>query len=152
MATYGSFEAAREQAAEYLGFAASERIEVGGKVFEIPNPSLLDDDQQSRVDALDIEMDEEWDRHPETKAEDGTTRPGMLKRPYRKNGAPVNYNVRLAQAIFGDDYDEFKRLGGRSADVQLIWSKMNVELAKRRDDDSKSGGSAQTLAAVPDPD
>lgn len=153
MSTHNSFQAAREQAADYLGFAASERIEVGDKVFEIPNPSLLDDDQQARVDALDIEMDEEWDRHPDVKNDDGTVaQRGALKLPHRKGGQPMNYNVRLAQAIFGKDYDEFRRLGGRSSDVQLIWSKMNRELAKRREDDSKSGGSAPRLAAVPEPD
>jgi len=153
MATHGSFEAAREQAADYLGFAASERIEVSGKVFEIPNPSLLDDDQQARVDALDIEMDEEWDRHADVTNDDGSVeRRGLLKVPHRKAGQPMNYNVRLAQAIFGDRYEDFKAAGGRSSDVQLIWSKMNRELAKRREDDSKSGGSAQTVAVVPDAD
>lgn len=152
MATHGSFEAAREQAADYLGFAASERIEVDGNVFEIPNPSLLDDEQQASLDALDIEMDEEWDRHPDVTNDDGSTQRGLLKVPHRKGGQPVNYNVRLAQAIFGDRYEAFKAAGGRSSDVQLIWSKMNRELAKRREDDSKSGGSAQTVAAVPDTD
>lgn len=153
MATHDSFKDAREQAAEYLGFAASERISTTGGVFEIPNPSLLDDDQQARVDALDIEM-ESWDRYPDALNEDGSLKArGALKVPYRtKDGDPALYNIRLAQAIFGDRFDAFKAAGGQSSDVQLIWSKMRRELDERRAADSKSAGSTEAVAAVPEPD
>lgn len=153
MAAHDSFQAAREQAAQYLGFTVSEQIRAGNKVFEIPYPSLLDDDQQQRINALDVEMDEKWDRWPDIKNEDGTVaQRGALKQPYRKGGKPENYNIRLAQALFDDEFEAFKRAGGRSADVQLIWSKMNQEMADRREADSKSGGSAADLAPVPAPD
>lgn len=154
MATYDSFEAAREQAADYLGFVASVSITTKEGVFEIPNPSMLDDDQQDRVDALHIEM-ESWDRHEPPVNADGSVKPGALgplRVPYRRDGEPVNYNVRLAKAIFGDRFEAFKAAGGRSSDVELTWSKMNQELAKRRETDSKSGGSDPTVAAVPNPD
>ncbi|WP_141772832.1 hypothetical protein [Mycobacterium malmoense] len=60
MAEHDSFEAARAQAAEYLGFVASEFI----KGFEIPNLSMLDDDQAMRLAQLDLDA-ESWDRYPE---------------------------------------------------------------------------------------
>lgn len=153
MTTHDSFEAAREQAAEYLGFAASERITTKNEVFEIPNPSLLDDDQQDRVDALDIEM-EGWDRYPDALNEDGSVKArGALKLPYRtKDGEPARYNVRLAQAIFGDKFEAFKAAGGQSSDVQLMWSKMRRQLEERRAADSKSDRSAETVASVAEPD
>ncbi|ORV92802.1 hypothetical protein AWC11_07310 [Mycobacterium interjectum] len=153
MATHDSFEAAREQAAEYLGFAASERITTRDGVFEIPNPSLLDDDQQEQVDALDIEMDG-WDRYPDALNDDGSVKTrGALKLPYRtKDGQPALYNVRLAKAIFGERFDAFKAAGGQSSDVQLIWSKMRRELEERLAADSKSAGSGEAVAAVPEPD
>lgn len=146
---YASFEDARQQAAQYLGFVTSFRIEAGGLTFEIPNPSLLDEEQQDAVDALDIDMDENWDRHPDVLNEDGSVRVrGPLKVPHRKNGKPVNYNRELARAVFGDEYDAFKNAGGRPNDVGLIWTQMNRELAERRVVDSKSGGSTSTVEAA----
>jgi hypothetical protein len=147
-----SFDEARAQAAEFLGFIASERIVTKDGVFEIPNPSLLDDDQQSRVDALDLET-ESWDRHDDILDEAGkVTVRGALKVPNRKGGKLVSYNVGLAKAIFGDRYEAFKTAGGHSGDVNLIWSKMNRALAQRRAEDSKSGGSAASVAPVSDAD
>jgi len=146
--SHHSFEEARAQAAEALGFVASEIITIGSAKFEIPNPSLLDEDQQSAVDALDVDMDENWDRHEPVK--DGER--GALKIPHRKNGVPINYNRELAKALFGEQYEAFKAAGGRPNDVALIWSRMNQEMAKRRLADSKSGGSDSDMAAVPDAD
>ena len=147
-----SFAEAREQAAEFLGFIASERISTKEGVFEIPNPSLLDDDQQARVDALDLET-ESWDKHDDVLDEKGNVvSRGGLKVPNRKNGKLVSYNVGLAKAIFGDRYDAFKKAGGHSGDVNLIWSKMNRALAERRAEDSKSGGSGSIVAPVSDAD
>lgn len=146
------FEAARAQAAEFLGFIASERIVTEDGVFEIPNPSLLDDDQQARVDALDMET-ESWDRHDDVVDDKGNvTVRGGLKVPNRKDGKIVSYNVELAKAIFGSRYAAFKKAGGHSGDVNLIWSKMNRALAQRRAEDSKSGGSAASVAPVSDAD
>jgi hypothetical protein len=151
--THQSFEEAREQAAEYLGFVASERVTTSkGEVFEIPNPSLLDDDQQARYDQLRVDT-ETWDRHPEVPEvlnEDGTVKtpatPGDLKVPERKDGELVHYNVLLAKAIFGDRYDAFKAAGGRASDLELHWSRMNKALADRRAADSKSAQGGSDLA------
>lgn len=153
MSDHKSFEAAREQAADYLGFAASERIVTKDGSFEIPYPSLLDADQQAAVDELDVDMDENWDRYPDILNEDDSVKSrGLLKVPHRKNKVPVNYNTELAKAIFGERYEAFKTAGGRPNDVALIWSRMNQELSKRRAADSKSGGSTEDVAPVPDAD
>jgi putative intracellular protease/amidase len=169
--THQSCEEAREQAAAYLGFVVSERITLpNGEVFEIPNPSLLDEDQQARYDQLQVES-EDWDRHPdipevlnedgvpEVLNEDGTVktpgraptvrtpaRRGNVKVPERKDDVLVNYNMRLAKAIFGERYDAFKAAGGRSSDVNLHWSRMNKALADRRAVDSKSAQGGSDLA------
>ncbi|CQD03785.1 gp32 protein [Mycobacterium europaeum] len=159
MPEFDSFEAAREQAAQYLGYVASEKIRTPrGEVFEIPNPSLLDDDQQQRYDQLQLET-ESWERHDDVLNEDGTVKTrGMIKEPARKTGEdgnPVlveNYQIQLAKAIFGDRYEAFKAAGGRANDVSFIWAKMNKQIADRRKQDSKSAGSDQAVAVVAEPD
>lgn len=154
MSEYDSFEAAREQAANYLGYVASERIRTPrGDVFEIPNPTLLDDEQQQRYDELQLEV-ESWDRHDDVLNDDGTVKTrGAVKDPARKGGELVeNYNIQLAKAIFGDRYEAFKTAGGRANDVSFIWAKMNKVIADRRAADSKSAGSDQAVAPVPEPD
>lgn len=138
-----SLKEAREQATEFLGMLASVAIKAdNGEVFEIPNPSLLDDEQQQRYDALQLEA-EGYDRHPDIKDEDGNIiRKGALQEPLRKNGKPVDYNLKLAKAIFGEDtYKRFKAAGGRASDIGLFWGQMNQLLVKRMDRDSKSGPS-----------
>ncbi|BBZ09860.1 MULTISPECIES: hypothetical protein [Mycobacterium] len=152
--THDSFEAARAQAADYLGFTASERIVTPkGDAFEIPNPSLLDDDQLARYDQLQLEV-ESWDREDDELDDDGKLiRRGALKEPNRKNGVLVeNYNIQLAKAIFGDRYEAFKAAGGRAVDVNLVWQKMGRELAERRKADPKSNRGDQAVEAVPDAD
>ncbi|QBP31886.1 tail assembly chaperone [Mycobacterium phage GreaseLightnin] len=62
-------ETAKEQAADYFGFIASEYITVtlpDGTVerFEVPNPSLLDDEQQERWNELQFEI-QQCDRLPD---------------------------------------------------------------------------------------
>jgi hypothetical protein len=153
MSTHDSFQAAREQAAEALGFIASERITAGDQTFEIPNPSLLDDDQQTAYDKLQFDS-ESWDHHDDVLNDDGTVKfKGALKEPHRKNGELVeSYNIQLAKAILGKKYAAFKAAGGRASDVSVTWWKMNDALAKRRAADSKSVGSARDLETVPEPD
>ena len=81
---------AREQAAECLGFMASQPIQIGDEVFEVPHPSLLDDDQQNRYDELQLSL-ENLDRWPDVTDEDGSVlRQGELKDPHRtKDGKLV---------------------------------------------------------------
>jgi hypothetical protein len=149
-----TFEQARQQAAEYIGFIASEFIKTErGDVFEVPSPNMLDDEQQSRMDQLALEV-ESWERGPDKLNEDGSDRTkGELLEPNRKNGELVeNYNIQRAKAIFGDRYEQFKAAGGRASDVAVIWWKMNKMVADRRAADSKSVGSTDDLVTVPDSD
>lgn len=184
---HDSFEDAREQAAQCLGFVASEYI----KGFEIPNPSLIDDDARMRLDQLDLDT-ESWDRYPDefaapalealtekvgkaiSEQPDTETlaaklvdvfvafakeHPGVimfrgaLKEPNRKGDKLVeHYNVQQAKAIFGEQYEAFRKAGGRASDVSIAWSKMSKILADRRAADSKSGQGDRPVEVVPTPD
>lgn len=160
-----SVEEAKQQAADYFGFTASTSIRVAnGKVFEIPNPGLMDDDQQERWEALQFEL-EQCDREPDIEVPeqtlpDGTvisarTVRGDFLTPYRKNGELLTppYNVRLAQALFGEDgYAEYKAQGGIAAQIAMEWARMNRDFEERVNRDPKSGGSDSTVAAVPSGD
>ncbi|AEL98177.1 tail assembly chaperone [Mycobacterium phage BigNuz] len=62
-------ESVKAQAADFFGFIASEHIEVtlpDGTVerFEVPNPALLDDDQQERWNQLQFDI-QQCDRLPD---------------------------------------------------------------------------------------
>lgn len=133
-------EDARAQAADYLGMLASVEIEVkGGKVFEVPNPSLLDDEQQGRYDALQFSL-EALDRWPDVKDADGNViRRGEPLEPHRtKEGELVeHYNIRLARVLFGDEYDQFRDGGGRGNDVATIWFQMQKKLSEQAKTDPK---------------
>lgn len=153
---------ARQQASEYLGFTASTEIVLeSGEVFEIPNPGLLDDDQQERFEELQAELDT-FDHNEvevpiieytvETRT-DGTTfseptvvghrtERVLLTNPHRKDGKPVKppYNVRLAIALWGEDgYERYKAGGGRSNQIALEWTRMNREFMARDNADPKRG-------------
>lgn len=157
-----SVREAKDQAAEYFGFTASTFIQVdGGKVFEIPNPGLMNDDQQERWEELQFEL-ENCDREPdieipEHKLDDGTvvpaaTLPGDVKTPYRIGGALLKppYNVRLAKALFGDKgYAEYKAGGGIANQIAMEWARMNREYQERVAGDAKSGGNVPALESVP---
>lgn len=153
---------ARAQAAEYLGFTASVEIVLdNGEVFEIPNPGLLDDDQQERFEELQAELDS-FDHEEvqvpvveysiETRADGSTfSKPVVVEHktervlqtnPHRKDGKPVKppYNVRLAIALWGEDgYARYKAGGGISNQIALEWARMNREFVARESSDPKSG-------------
>lgn len=117
---YKSFDEARESIAEYFGFSPAVEFGTdGGKVFTIPNPGLLDDDQQERFEELQFLL-ESCD-----KGDDGDP-----ISPYRIDGELMkpSYNVRLAMAVFGEaGYAEFKAGGGSGNRVALEWARMNKE-------------------------
>jgi hypothetical protein len=156
-----SVEEAKAQAADYFGFTASTYIRVdSGKVFEIPNPGLLDDDQQERWEQLQFDL-ESCDREPEIvipeqKLDDGTvlpsrTLPGDLIMPYRKDGELLKppYAVRLAQALFGEDgYREYKGGGGIANQISVEWARMNKQYQERVEQDPKSAGSVSAVETV----
>lgn len=156
-----SVEEAQAQAAEYFGFTASSQIRVNtGEVFTIPNPGLMDDDQQERWEDLQFEL-ESCDREdditvPEQTLPDGTklaarTVKGDFLTPYRKNGELLKppYNVRLAIALFGEEgYRKYKAGGGIANQIAMEWARMNREFEERVNRDPKSEGSDSALEAV----
>lgn len=158
-------KAAREQAADACGFAASKVVLTpAGNEWEVPFIYLLDDDQQVRWDNLQYEM-QSWDREdpivlPENRLEDGTLIPSRVIKgdyvtPYQRDGVLISppYNIRLAMALFGEEgYRKFKAEGGRSSDVALAVRQMMDEFNKRLDDDPKSVAGVDPLAVVPESD
>ena len=149
-----SVQEAKDQAAEYFGFTASAFIQTkDGKVWEIPNPGLMDDDQQERWEELQFYV-EGCDRDPdvvtpEMTLPDGTVVPeqrleGDVMVPYRIDGALLKppYNVRLAIVLFGEDgYKAYKEGGGIANQIALEWARMNKEYQERVTADPKSDGS-----------
>lgn len=164
-----SIRDAKDQAAEYFGLKASVLIEADGKVFEIPNPGFMDDDQQERWDELQFLL-ESCERQddiviPARELEDGTKVeeqriPGEFKTPYRIKDADGKsqllkppYNARLGMVIFGEKgYAEYKAAGGSGNQIALEWARMNQEYQKRVESDPKSVGSAGPLESVPEGD
>lgn len=160
-----SVKEAKEQAADYFGFTASTFVQVeGGKVFEIPNPGLMDDDQQERWEQLQFEL-EQCDHHPDAEIAESTvtdsggktgtipayTIPGDIMIPHRIDGELLKppYNVRLAIALWGEDgYNEYKKGGGIANQIALEWARMNREYQERLAEDSKSDGGGTTLEIV----
>ncbi|MDH6242531.1 hypothetical protein [Mycobacterium sp. OTB74] len=114
------FETHNQELAAFFGFTPSVTITTGtGKAFTIPNPALLDDDQQERWDDLQFLLERA-----------DTDDQGEPLTPYRIDGELLkpSYNVRLATALFGEaGYKEFKAVGGSGAQVALTWARMVKE-------------------------
>jgi hypothetical protein len=148
-------EEAREQAAECLGFIRGRTFDLGdGQTWELPNPSLLDDEQQPRYNEYLFEI-QNLDRYPDDKDDDGNViRRGDIMDPPQKDGELLEPNdIRLAKALMGDDiYAKFIKAGGRSSQLRVHWSEMNRRMMNRLRDDSKSNSGAVVGAAVPDRD
>lgn len=156
-----SAKAAREQSAAKLGFMSSMSIDLGGgTIVEIPNPSIMSPEQQSRYDALEFEC-EKLDRWPDPKDADGNPKLdangqpllGARKMPHRVNGELVeNYETRLARALLGDQYEKFIAAGGYPSQIGLHWGEMRKALEEREKSDSKSVGSDPVVDSVPEAD
>src|SRR5262249_25412319 len=140
-----------------------------GKVFEIPNPGLMDDDQQERWEDLQYEV-EKCQREPDVELpertitdRDGnattlpaTTVQGDFLTPYRWSDGTLMkppYNVKLAIALFGEDgYREYKAQGGIANQIGLEWARMTREYQERLNADPKSGSGNPTLEVVREAD
>lgn len=165
---------AAEQADEYDSFVKPLRISTkSGKVFEVPHPTQLDDDQQEAFDQLQFEANQcdRWPDEPDVEVpETKTTHPdgsvtviaahfergkrGDFITPYQKDGVRMTpgYNIRLAKIYFGDQYEAFKAAGGRSNDLALALTRAANKMRERQAADSKSAGGGVSVEAVPDAD
>lgn len=144
---------AREQAADYLGFMNGIVFDLGnGETWELPNPSLLDDDQRPRYDAFLLEQ-EGLDRHPDKVDSDGNVlEEGAVMVPQRKAGVLVEHeDIRLAKALMGSKmYAKFKAGDGRSSQLAVHWWQMNKAMADRVKTDPKSDDSDSNVDEVSD--
>jgi len=133
---FDSIAAARDQMAEYIGLTPF--FDLGGG-FVVPNPSLLDPDQEDRHSEMQIFIEETLDRHPDTTDADGNViKRGEVKLPWRVEGKRVDgYDRMLAKVVFGDRYQAFRDAGGRDSDVTLHWAAMNKQTAERKASDPK---------------
>lgn len=155
-------EAAREQLAEYFGFAQHAYITAGGEKFEITNQNLLSEEQQERYDEVQAEL-RTLDHEVvvvrnaitnEVVVDPATGDPltdRVLIEPHTKDGELVKptYWSRVLRAIIGDEaHERFIKQGGRSSEFRLVWSKMTREMLERAAEDSKSKDSSRDLAKV----
>lgn len=163
-----SLEKAREQAAEANGDFRPIRIKTdSGKVFEVPDANMLDDDQQEAYDALQHEVNQCDTREVTIPAQtitgpDGTTitteshTDTMVIQPYQKDGERItpSYNIRLAKIFLGDEktYKAFKEAGGRSNALVIEVTKRAEEHRRRQAADPKSVPSTAGDKAVSDAD
>ena len=153
---------AREQADEADSFIRSGKVTAHktGKEYTFPSLDLLDDDQSVAYNKLMHTLNQ-CDRWPDTEVPartvkqtdaDGTvtettveahTLRGDIMSPYQKDGELIEppYNIAMAQILLGDDYDEFKTGGGKSAEVVEELFRIRADRVKRQTDDPKSSGS-----------
>lgn len=144
---------AREQASEgKYGFLRSEFRKVkGGEEFEIPHKDLLDPDQQDRWDDLQDEISE-YDRDPDITAKDGTLiAKGQLITPHKKGGVRVkpSWSERLGIVLWGvEGAARFRANGGNFNEIEVIWSKQDLEMKARLSADPKSGAGDSGVASA----
>lgn len=131
-------EAARAQAAEYLGVMAGVTFDLNGEPWELPNPAFLSVEQRERYKAHQKFMktlDKETVPHPII---EGKTVEQFVY-PYELKGELVDEDVLLCKALMGDAvYEKFIAAGGAPGQVQVHWNVMSRQLAKRMTEDSKS--------------
>jgi hypothetical protein len=153
-----------EAAAEFLGFMSGIPIDIGGgETWVLPNPSLLDDDQEDRYNEALNEIrkeDEQLDREPDPLTADGQPKldddgqpiKGAVITPAQIGGELVpNRNVRIAEALMGPDvYTKFKAAGGRASQITIHWQQMGKFMRERAARDSKSAGGSGVVDPVSD--
>jgi hypothetical protein len=132
-------EAARAQAADYLGFTAGIVFDLGNdESWMLPNPAFLDTEQRKRHRAHQRFM-KSLDKET---VEDPIIEGREVERyvyPYQKDGEDVDDDVLLCKALMGDDiYDKFIAADGRPGQVAIHWAVMNRQMEVRTRVDSKS--------------
>jgi hypothetical protein len=169
---------ARAQAAEYDSVFAPTPLKLDdGTVIQVPpHPGLgmLDDDVLEKYEEFICDAQENYDRHPDTHYPAYTVKdaagndlpvpaktvPGEWKYPHKRNGVRVSppHKVQVAQIVIGAaDYAKLRGgtidgVRGSQKHVWEIWDRQMLQLSDRQAADSKSGGGAVDLAAVPPSD
>ena len=84
------------------------------------------------------------------------TRPGDFIQPYQKGGVRMmpSYNIRLAKIFLGseENYEAFKKAGGRSNEIALALTERSRQQARRLLADPKSDAGDSSSAPVSDAD
>lgn len=132
-------KAAREQAADYLGFLAGVPFNLGdGETWELPNPAFMDPEQSKRYRDYQREiktLDTETVDHPLI---EGKTVERTIY-PYLKGGEDYDADEHLCIALMGEDiYAKFLKAGGVPGQIDTHWKVMQRQLEERIKNDSKS--------------
>jgi hypothetical protein len=132
-------KAAREQAADFLGFMAGLPFQLGeGRMWELPNPAFLDPEQRTRYREYQRTMktlDKEQAPHPFI--DDKTIEQTIY--PYLKDGKDFDADEQLCIALMGEQiYAQFITAGGVPGQIDVHWNVMRRQLEERAKGDSKS--------------
>lgn len=132
-------KAAREQAADYLGFLSGVPFSLAdGDTWELPNPAFLDTEQRKRYREYQRDMnnlDTELVDHPLI---DGKKVERTIF-PYVKDGIDFDPDEQLCVALMGEAiYAKFLAAGGVPGQVDVHWKMMQRQLEERTKIDSKS--------------
>jgi hypothetical protein len=149
-------KAAREQAAEHVGFMASKIVQLDGMTIEIPNMAIMSPEQSRAYAELTLYVQEtdELVRWADKVDDDGDLIKGNIKEPWRtKNGELVeDYDTRLTRALLGDKFDAAIAAGYYPSQTQIHLAEMRRAMEEREKADSKSAGSAAVVDSVPETD
>ena len=132
-------EAARDQAAEFLGVSSGVTFDLGkGQTWTLPNQAFMPPDMKRRYLEHLRFMNEDLDT--ETIADPITgKRRKQSKWPLRLNGTLIDEDELLCRALMGDEvYEQFLAAGGVSGQVRVHWNVMNLQMQDRVKRDPKS--------------
>jgi hypothetical protein len=141
-----SIQQAMEANSSFFGFDLLDEIEyeredgVTEKV-SIVYRELLDKDTRDRVNDVYKRYNECDRQKVEIVDENGKTNTieGAYKDPRQKDGIIFDLDEELCIALWGKDkYERFVAAGGPPGMVQMTWTRMDRQIAKRAASDSKS--------------
>lgn len=135
----------RAQVCEARGVEPGIDLEMeDGQIFHIPNPAMVDDETQIRLDKFYAGegLDREWLINPAT----GEPWKGKDDKPLERVKEPATikgklaepHPIRLAKALLGEDvHKKFIEAGGHSTDVAMAWEAMARERKDEEAEDPK---------------
>lgn len=147
-------EAARDQAAEFLGVFAGQDFDLGGSTWHLPNPSYMPPKMKRRyleyLRFVNKDLDKEKIPDPIT----GKPRQQTIW-PLQYKDVLIDEDELLCIALMGDDatadreayfkdgsvpdtYERFLAAGGVPGQVQVHWRVMSLQMEERVKRDPKS--------------